>query len=167
MSEFVALLQNCLLAKKPNNLIKFIRVAHAIVQELALARRFEWGVRPMKHLRLCLVLVLAMSSLSSSLAQGAEAPESSDANSIGYASVEEALKALKAKPGVTFRTQDGWVVAEDMAVFTTWLFTPFGHPAYPSMVKRAVVNKADGAHMQTSVRCFASKEVCDNFFGSK
>ena len=59
-----------------------------------------------------------------------------------------------------------WVVAEDTQASTVWLLTPPGHPAYPSLVKRTLVNSADGAYFETNVRCFASQEVCDKFFGS-
>jgi hypothetical protein len=81
--------------------------------------------------------------------------------------LEEALKDLRAKPGVTFRKQDGWIVAEEASAFTVWLITPPGHPAYPSMVKRTLVNGPDGAYFDTAVRCLASQDACDKFFGGK
>jgi hypothetical protein len=91
-------------------------------------------------------------------AQPVEAP-------ISYSTLEEAIEALRAKPGVTFREQDGWIVAEDPEGPVAWLLTPPGHPAYPSIVKRAIVNRDDGAYFETHIRCLASKDVCDSFFG--
>jgi hypothetical protein len=35
------------------------------------------------------------------------------------------------------------------------------------MIKRHIVNGPDGAHMDTAIRCLASKVVCDRFFGDK
>jgi hypothetical protein len=116
----------------------------------------------MRQLRSGLVTLLAACSVSVALGQVANAPPDS---SIPYSTLDEALKALREKPGVTFRDQDGWVVAEDMQAPAVWLFTPPGHPAYPSMVRRRIVNGPDGASFETSVRCLASKDVCDMFFG--
>jgi hypothetical protein len=79
--------------------------------------------------------------------------------------LDEALKSLRAKPGVKFRDEGGWIVAEESAAAAVWLLTPPGHPAYPSIVKRHIVNTKDGAEMVTDVRCLASKSTCDKFFG--
>jgi hypothetical protein len=84
---------------------------------------------------------------------------------IPYSSLEEALKDLQSKPGVEFRNEGGWTVAYDSVAIVSWLLTPKGHPAYPSIVKRYIVNRADGASMATETRCFASKATCDKYFG--
>jgi hypothetical protein len=86
---------------------------------------------------------------------------------IEYATLEEALSALRAKAGVKFKEQDGWLVANDTDAIVVWLFTPPGHPAYPSMIKRHIVNGPEGAYMDTAIRCLASKSVCDKYFGGK
>jgi hypothetical protein len=117
----------------------------------------------MRHLFVPFAL-LTTYLIAAGVTLSAESPAQSD---IPYSSLEEATAALKAKKGVTFRTQDGWVVAEDLDAFTVWLLTPPNHPAYPSVVKRTIVNGADGASMQTRIRCFASQETCDKFFGGK
>ena len=119
----------------------------------------------MKHMCPVMLVVLAILFVGTNLARSAE-PAPPTSTEIGFASLEEATKALRAKPGVTFRNQAGWVVAEDTQASTVWLLTPPGHPAYPSIVKRTLVNSADGAYFETNVRCFASQEVCDKFFGS-
>ena len=86
---------------------------------------------------------------------------------IEYSTPEEALSALHAKEGVTFKEQKGWLVANDSKAIVIWLFTMPGHPAHPTMIKRHIVNGADGAYMDTAVRCLASKAVCDKYFGDK
>jgi hypothetical protein len=121
----------------------------------------------MKLHRHFLEALLAATALWSTSATAADPPKTSEPGSIEYATVDEALKALHAKKGVTFRNQNGWLVAEDSVALTTWLFTPSDHPAYPSMVRRRIINKADGAYMDTQIRCLASQETCDKFFGGK
>ena len=121
----------------------------------------------MKNLRFSLVLLLAICADGIGLAATPEAPPSKQATDIPYNSLEEATAALRAKKGVTFKSQSGWTVAEDLDVSTSWLLTPVGHPAYPSIVRRTLVNGPDGAYMDTNIRCFASKETCDKFFGGK
>jgi hypothetical protein len=88
-------------------------------------------------------------------------PESRHA-SIGYPSVEAALEALRQKPGVTFRTENGWLIAEDENARTIWSFAPRGHPAYPTAVKRTVVDKNGATAIQMDILCEADKEACDN-----
>ena len=112
------------------------------------------------------ILTIAASA-SSSLRSAELAPSSPAPGPIPYASLEIALKDLHSWPGVTFRNQSGWIVAEDVAAHAVWLLTPPGHPAYPSIVRRMLVNGPTGATMNTDVQCFASQETCDKFFGSK
>lgn len=121
---------------------------------------------PMKYLRVVFLAALGACSVSLDLARGAESTQT-DKSSISYATLDAAIGALRPKPGVKFRDEGGWVVAEDMPAFTVWLFTPPGHPAYPSMVKRTLVNGPGGAYFETNVRCLASKDICDRYFGGK
>ena len=89
-------------------------------------------------------------------------PES-PSSSIGYPSVAVALTDLRAQPRVKFRQQNGWTVAEDDATLTIWSFPPPNDPAYPSAVRRKVVQQPDGASsLEMSVLCEASKAACDN-----
>lgn len=104
--------------------------------------------------------------LAALAAQGlASPPPATEAAAIPYSSLDEAMKALRAKPGVEFRNEGGWIVAYDPEAIVSWLLTPPGHPAYPSIVKRYIVNSASGADMVMDTRCFATKAVCDKFFG--
>ncbi|MGZ8363186.1 MAG: hypothetical protein ACXW3D_04940 [Caulobacteraceae bacterium] len=82
-------------------------------------------------------------------------------STIGYPTVEAALTALKAKKGVRITRKQGWTIIQDDSA--AWLFAPSNDPAFPSVIQRALVNKPDGAYMETNIRCEASKEACDNF----
>ena len=110
---------------------------------------------------------LAIAVVASAQTWGGGPPASSEPGPITYSSVDEALRDLHAKSTVTFRSQGGWIVAQDSATATAWLITPLGHPAYPSIVRRMIVNGPTGANMTTTVMCFSSQETCDKFFGSK
>jgi hypothetical protein len=81
---------------------------------------------------------------------------------IGYPSVADALKDLRARRDVVVTVQNGWIVANDNAAKTIWSFPPPGHPAYPAAVKRQIVQQADGAYLTMSVHCEASKQACDD-----
>jgi hypothetical protein len=87
-----------------------------------------------------------------------EAPSSS----IGYRSVAEALNDLRSRKDVAVTVQNGWIVAAEAATRTIWSFTPPGHPAYPAAVKRQIVQQADGAYVNMTVQCEASKQACDD-----
>lgn len=114
-----------------------------------------------------LFAVLAIAVVQAMAAASDSRPKTPQPEGIPYASLEEALKALRAKPGVTFKEEGGWTVAYDPEAIVSWLLTLPGHPAYPSIVKRYIVNEADGAYMAADTRCFASKVVCDRFFGGQ
>lgn len=103
----------------------------------------------------------ASSACPNQAARADEAPLPEDENGVGYASVAAALADLRTRPGVKFRTENGWTVAEDMKNRTIWSFAPAGHPAYPSAVKRQLVEDGAGTSLGMSVSCEATKEPCD------
>lgn len=92
----------------------------------------------------------------------AEAP----ASTIGYATVAEALKDLRARPGVGMTVQNGWTIANDSAGPTLWSFAPVGHPAYPAVVRRKFVKMGDGLSLDMDVHCEADKAPCDDLVRS-
>jgi len=59
---------------------------------------------------------LWMWSGSAKAAQTQQAPLPEAEVSIEYQSASEALKALRAKPGVVFTTENGWLIATDEGV---------------------------------------------------
>jgi len=79
-------------------------------------------------------------------------PESPD-STIGYPGVQAALDALHKKPGVTFKSESGWTIATDEAAFAVWSFAPKEHPAYPAVVKRAVVTRNGATYVDMSAQC--------------
>jgi hypothetical protein len=82
--------------------------------------------------------------------------------SIEYDSPHAALEALKAKPGVEIRSKQGWTIVNDEATRTLWTFTPEGHPAHPSAVKRSVLFRDGALYLDLNVRCLSTKTACDN-----
>jgi hypothetical protein len=83
-------------------------------------------------------------------------------SSIGYPTVEAALKALHANPAVVFSNEAGWTVALDRPSRTKWAFAPAGNPAYPAAVKRQIVQDDAGLRMEMHVLCGGPKEACDD-----
>jgi len=91
----------------------------------------------------------------------ASPPDAAEAGRIGYPTVEAALAALRARPGISESTSDGWTVIEDKARRETWLFSPAGHAAHPAVVKRTSVKRLGETHVQTAAMCGASQAECD------
>jgi hypothetical protein len=80
---------------------------------------------------------------------------------LGYRSVGHALAAMHAKPGVKVSVQDGWTIIEDRADSAIWSFTPAGHPADPSAVRRRIVEEGGTISVRMTVSCEAQKAACD------
>ena len=106
------------------------------------------------------MLVGARLVLSAPPAIGEEIKES-PSNEIGYATVADALAALRSRPGVQISQQGGWTIISEAASSTLWSFTPPEHPAHPSAVKRSIVSSGGSIHMDMKVLCEASKAACD------
>jgi hypothetical protein len=74
------------------------------------------------------------------------------------------LDALRKKSGVKIREQQGWTIVEDQETDNAtalWTFTPNGHPASPSVVKRIVYEENGQVFIRMGVICGAAKESCD------
>lgn len=85
-----------------------------------------------------------------------------DKTAIGYASVVEARTALASKPGATVTdTPEGWRIVVEGPPPVVWSFTPAGHPAFPSVVRRAAVERDGGMSIDMAVICEADKAACD------
>jgi hypothetical protein len=78
-----------------------------------------------------------------------------------YGSVAAAATALRAKAGVQFRNEHGWLIAEDARERTLWSFSPPDHPAHPSVVRRKVVEENGRVTLSTNVFCEATKKPCE------
>jgi len=116
----------------------------------------------MAALRTIPLLALVLSAPFSAHAQNAKAVPEAGAPTIGYPTVQAALEALRNKPGVKFRTENGWLIAQDDDEIAVYMFVPKDHPAYPTVIKRSVVNRDGKGYMETNVRCEASKPTCDD-----
>lgn len=115
-----------------------------------------------------MVPILLASSFATCLAQSDPQPveESAEAaKSLGYSTVSEALESLKAKAGVTVNVTkpDGWIIInEPSPVFAVWSFTPEGHYAHPSVVRRVIQQRPGGeVYMEMTALCRADKASCD------
>jgi len=119
----------------------------------------------MNRLIQMLVLTCTLSIGPGSYAQEDLQPDDAYARQtvIGYASVAEAMEALKAKPGVHIVTKpDGWIIATEPAVYAQWSFTPEGHYAHPAVVRRLIEQRKDGeVHVEIAALCGADKAACD------
>ena len=103
------------------------------------------------------ILIGATLMASGALAQTRpEAPR----DPIAYASVAEALSALRAKPGVTFSDNAGWTIANDTDR-SIWSFTPANHYAHPSVGQRTLIASGGSFYVQTRILCQADKAACD------
>ena len=91
-------------------------------------------------------------------------PPDAEPNNTGYPTVAAALEALKAKPGAKMSVSDKWTTIEDMEGkdIVLWSFTHPGHPAHPSVVKRAMTARADGYYIDMNVRCEAADKAACN-----
>jgi hypothetical protein len=84
-------------------------------------------------------------------------------DSIGYGTVAAALQALQADPSAKFSTQDGWTVvaSSENGQAVQWFFTPQGHPAHPSVVKRTVGEIHGTGVINMTALCEVSQSECD------
>jgi hypothetical protein len=106
------------------------------------------------------IVVASFAVSTYAVAQVAPLPEVEHSR-IEYNSPAEALAALQSKPNVEISVQGGWTIAYDAASHVIWSFAPQSHASYPSVVKRAVVERNGATFLDMDVKCQASKEACD------
>ena len=107
----------------------------------------------------CLLAICMLLAASPAAAEDPAPIPEAEESSIGYATVAEALAALKAKPGVEISNEDGWtIIADGLAL---WSFTPEVHPAHPTAVKREVIERDGKVVIEMAVLCQSTKEPCD------
>jgi len=80
---------------------------------------------------------------------------------VGYASVAEARRAVVVLAGSTSSEQSGWLIVEVKATQTMWSFPPERHAAYPSVVKRTVIESEGRLSVEMDILCEATKFACD------
>ena len=104
---------------------------------------------------------MLLQALLLSTAASASTPQQQ--STIGYASVAEALSALKAKPGVQVEITkpDAWTIISEPGN-VQWSFSPSTHGAYPAVVRRALKVNPDGdLYIEMTALCQAEKMACD------
>jgi len=79
----------------------------------------------------------------------------------GYDNVLEALESLKLDKNSEVSESDGWVIVNDNSNKALWSFAPKTHQSYPSVVRRAIVEKNGKIVIRTQVRCSAKRSICD------
>lgn len=86
-----------------------------------------------------------------------------ETDTIDFASVMDALAALRANPDARFQSDDGWTVVADRenGRAVLWFFTPESHPAHPSVVKRTVVDRNGIGYIDVAALCQAPQDACN------
>ena len=108
-------------------------------------------------------LLFAMAVFLSGTARGQSEAPPAGRSSIGYASAQEALEAVKAKAGVQIQTTkpDAWTIANEPGNIQ-WSFTPSNHYAYPAVVRREIKTSTAGdVYIEMTGLCQAAKAPCD------
>jgi len=82
---------------------------------------------------------------------------------IGYATIAEAFETLKADPGAGMKEHEGWTMFNQKAdgKYILWSFTPVGHPAHPTAIRREVVRKGDVIFIKMDALCHSNQLDCD------
>jgi hypothetical protein len=82
---------------------------------------------------------------------------------IDYANVAAVLKALRDQSSTSFRVQQGWTVvaSSERGHAVQWFFTPEGHPAHPSVIKRTALDEDGVGVIEVAALCEASQDDCD------
>ena len=85
------------------------------------------------------------------------------ARAIDYATVADALAALRARDGAgtVVTHSDDWVIINEIGAQAQWSFTPNGHAAHPAVVRRTIRRGNIGAvSVETVSLCEAAQEAC-------
>ena len=96
-------------------------------------------------------------------AVGASGAAADEPSPIGYSTVAAVLQALRADPGAQFETQQDWIIVanreSDRPV--QWFFTPEGHPAHPSVIKRTALERGGQGFIDVAALCHVAQAECD------
>ena len=111
--------------------------------------------------------LLALAALAVLLPAAAQPPDAQPAPQgaprIDHPSVAAALKELEAKDGngSVVVHSEGWTIITEPLASAQWSFTPAGHHAHPSVVRRIIRRGPDGAvAVDTASLCEAPEPEC-------
>ena len=107
-------------------------------------------------------LVLAICVSNAAISQPLAPLPEQRSSDIGYPSPQAAEESLRVKPGVEVRKENTWLVVVDRAENTLWSIALKENPAFPTAVKRMIVEANGVVGMDMRVQCGASKETCDS-----
>jgi hypothetical protein len=119
------------------------------------------GKNEVKHKPLLLGLCLGFSvGAFAQPAATAAAPAASE--EFEYPTVAAAMTAIKARWDLErFSRDDGWLGFSDSRNKVIWTFAPAGHPAYPAVIKRAIIDDGKVVTVKTTARCEGPKAACE------
>jgi hypothetical protein len=101
-------------------------------------------------------------SISVSAQQAATESDPPKAEEFDYPTVAAAFAALKTRWDLErISRDDGWIGLSDSRNQVIWAFAPAGHPAYPAVVKRAMIGSGDDVKIKTTAKCEGPKTACD------
>jgi hypothetical protein len=117
--------------------------------------------REMTHKKILLVFALGLAVHVSAqpAATGSDSPKSEE---FEFPTVAVALTAIKARWDLErFSRDDGWLGFSDSRNKVIWTFAPAGHPAYPAVIKRAIIDDGKVVTVRTTAKCEGPKVACD------
>lgn len=88
-------------------------------------------------------------------------PDVTSGTTIGFPTVASAWAALRDNHSLDMSVQDGWVNYLDRPQRTLWSFVPTSHPAYPTVIKRVLVDREGGEpELLMDGLCEADEAAC-------
>jgi hypothetical protein len=105
----------------------------------------------------------ALAAPASAQPQPAASAPTADAARLPFDSVAAALNDLQARDGngTIVTHADGWTIVNESLASAQWSFTPDGHYAHPSVVRRVIRRGPNGAvSVETASLCEAPKAEC-------
>lgn len=88
-----------------------------------------------------------------------------DGPTIGYNTVAEAMAALRKDPTVHLVSDMDWTIfrigGPGQPTYVLWNFTPAGHPAHPTAVKRTLYERDGQLVIDMDIACEARKSACE------
>jgi hypothetical protein len=112
-----------------------------------------------KSMLACLGLALSVCAIAQQPAKESSPPAS---NEFEYPSVAAAFDALKGRWDLErFYRDDGWLGFSDSRNKAIWTFAPAGHPAYPAVVKRTLIQDGNTVKVKTTSKCEGPRDACD------
>lgn len=118
--------------------------------------------------RLTLAALLGMALVACAQPPSAEAqaedaanPDGTSGTTIGFPTVASAWQALRDNHELEISVQDGWINYLDRPQRTLWSFVPTSHPAYPTVIKRVLVDREGGEpELLMDGLCEADEATC-------